>query len=94
MAGGAASRERGVGRLERFAAVLSHRIFPNALKIRGHVPSANLQDFRPPNERAGEHESPPKTAGGFTLHRLALSYFLTGRQRTFAWAMVQFAREG
>jgi hypothetical protein len=53
MAERTASRERkGSEDLRDLQPSLAIGFSQDTLKIRGHVPSANLQDFRPPNERA------------------------------------------
>ena len=51
---------------------------PKPLKGRGHVPSANLQDFRPPNERASVCGRSSEDSGQTADHRLILSYWFTG----------------
>jgi hypothetical protein len=83
MAMGTASRERkGAEDLRDFLPSLAIGLRPKPLSGRGHVPSANLQDFRPPNERASVCGRSSEDCGQTADQRLSLTLVLRVRQRT------------
>ena len=71
-------RERGSEDLRDFLPSLAVSLRPKPLSGRGHVPSANLQDFRPPNERANVCCRSSEDSGQTADHRLFSHTGLTG----------------
>ena len=78
----------GGGRLKAFLAMpTAVRLSPSPPTAAANVPARNLQDFRPPNERASVPGSPPKTAASSRAPSHYSSHtFLRVRQRTWRGA--------
>ena len=68
---------------------------PKPLSGRGHVPSANLQDFRPPNERANVCGRSSEDCSQTADPRLILSYWFYGfASEPLAWRIRAFGSYG